>query len=208
MDLSPLREEFVCVTNMGLRAVGDILPRADMHFVLDTHRYRRFAAEIEDLGARHAVRYRFLNIRMRGRWRRYGRGERPYFLTNNPEKLSPGEALPHLSNGVVTGSSVLLSAAVLLDHLGFSEICVIGCDLEYAPGATYFYETGELDLVHESDPVVIGKRNNMVLVNAQFSILRDALQRSGTRLVNAGLDGQLESLPRVSFEDMFRTSGR
>src|SRR5689334_21218190 len=46
MDLAPLAAEFVCVVNMGIRAVGRQISHADMHVVSDANRYRRFAAEI------------------------------------------------------------------------------------------------------------------------------------------------------------------
>jgi hypothetical protein len=205
MDLRPLQSEFVCLTNMGLRAVGGLLPHADMHVLLDTHRYRRFASEIEELAARRAVTYRFLNLRMRRRWRRARKAPspRPFFLASNPEKLVPGQPVPDSAKGVAAGSSVLLSAALLLHQMGFKDVYVIGCDLDYGSGERYFYGSGELDRVHEADPVVMGKRQNMTLVNAQFAALRADLEPKGTLLANAGLGGNLDSLPRVAFDSLF-----
>ena len=206
MDLSRLAGEFVCVANMSLRAVGALLPHADMHVVTDTNRYRRFAAEIEALAARHAITYRFLNLRMRYRWRWKRRGARPYFIIVNPRKLVAGEPVPDLVDGVPTGATVLLSAAVLLDHLGFEAIYVLGCDLDYESQGKYFYAMGDLDHAHESDPDVIARRNNMAQVNGHFAVLRADFEKRGRKLFNAGRGGNLESLPRVDFDSLFSAS--
>lgn len=205
MDLSPLADEFVCVANMGIRAVGDIIAHADMHVVLDTHRYRRFADEIERRAHDHSIPYRFLNLRMRRRWRRTGKGPLPYFLTSNPRKLTAGQPVPDMSEGLVFASSVLVSTAVLLDFIGFEEIYVIGCDLDYSSAGEYFYAAGRLDRIHEADPVVAAKRRNLAQVNGQFAILGGDLERRGRRIVNAGLGGNLDTLPRADFANLFAT---
>jgi hypothetical protein len=203
MDLSPLGGEFVCVANMGIRAVGDALSHADMHVVLDTHRYRRFAEEIERRVLDHPVRYRFLNLRMRRRWRRHGNGQMPYFLISSPDKLTSGQPLTDLSQGLIFASSVLVSTAILLDFMGFEAIYVLGCDLDYNSAGTYFYQPHRLDQIHEDDPVVMAKRRNMTQVNEQFAILRAAIEAKDRRIVNAGIGGNLHTLPRVDFATLF-----
>jgi len=203
LPLAALHDEFVCLANLGLRALGGPLRHADMHVILDTHRYRRFAAEIERLCADHAIAYRFLNMRMRARWRLRGRGARPYFLINNVRKLAPGEPVPDLSGGVVTGSSVLLSAALVLAHMGFDPIAVLGCDLDYEGDGEYFYAGGELDAVHSRDPKVLAKRREIRRVNEEFACIRRHLEKRGRSIVNAGLGGNLTSLPRVDFASLF-----
>lgn len=205
MDLSRLETEFVCVANLGLRAIGNCIPHADMHIVMDTHRYRRFAGEIERSAAFHAIPYRFLNLRMRHRWRRQGSGPRPHFLINSPRKLVAGEPVPDLSDGVVTGASVLLSGAMVLDFMNFEEIFLIGCDLEYAPAKPYFYAVGALDATHERDRKVIAKRGEMVDVNGEFAVLRAHFEQNGRRIQNAGVGGQLDSLQRVDFASLFQS---
>ena len=202
MDLSPLADEFVCVVNMGVRGIGTLVPRADMHVVMDVNRYRRFAREIEDLCERHAVPYRFLNLRMRRRWRLERRGARPFFCIVNPEKFAINQPAPDLAGGLVTGN-VVLSAGMLLDHMGFSEIYLLGCDLDYSTSGEYFYAMGEADLTHEKDPDVRARRSGVDLAPQQFAAFRAHVEKRGRSIFNAGEGGKLECIPRVSFKSIF-----
>ena len=208
MDLSRLDQEFVCVVNMGVRAVGNALSHADMHVVSDANRYRRFAAEIEAIALKQPIPYRFVSRRARDAWRRLPeKADEPIFLVPHTAKLTGTRALPPIQEGLVTGPSVLVSAAVLLEFMGFSPIYVIGCDLDYESGGKYFYEMGKLDLVHESDPVVMGRRTGMLRVNEHFAVLREAFETRGHSIVNAGVGGNLEALPRVEFGSLFAEPG-
>jgi hypothetical protein len=203
LDLAKLEGEFVCLTNRGLRALGERLDHADMHIVNDIHCYRVFGREIEEIVSKNPIRYRFLNTRMRRRWRRMAQGPTPHFLIGNPQKLVSGNPVPDLSGGVVTGPSILLSAVHLLDYMGFSELYVIGCDLDYESTGPYFFRLNELDIANEQNPDIIARRQDIAKVNEQFAILRTHLERSGGRICNAGGGGNLESLPRVNFADLF-----
>lgn len=204
MDLSLLDSEFVCVVNMGIRAVGREISHADMHVVSDANRYRRFAAEIEAIALEHPVPYRFVSRRGRAVW--YGlerRSVEPIFIVPHTEKLTTLGAVPPLAEGLVTGPSVLISAAVLMEFLGFSPIYVLGCDLDYESGGKYFYEQGSLDRVHEADPIVMGRRGGMLAINDHFAVLRAVFEGRGHAILNAGVGGKLSSLPRVDFKTLF-----
>jgi len=204
MDLSPLDREFVCVANMGIRAVGRQIFHADMHVVSDANRYRRFAPEIEAIALEHPVPYRFVSRRARAVWRGLERRSiEPFFIVPHTGKLTALHAIPPLSEGPVTGPSVLITAAVLMEFLGFSPIYVLGCDLDYESGGKYFYEQGSLDRVHEADPIVMGRRGGMLSVNDHFAVLRTVFESRGHAILNAGLGGKLTSLPRVDFRTLF-----
>ena len=205
MDLSPLAAEFVCVVNMGVRGVGTVLPHADMHVVVDSTRYRRFAADIEAAALRHQVPYRFLPRRLRHVWHSLPRhANRPIFLVPHIDKLADRRDLPPMSEGVLrTPPSVVLTGAVLLDYLGFSPVYVLGCDLDYATEGPYFYSLGTRDALHEADPKVIGRRERTPRLDEQFAVLRAAFERKGASIYNAGPGGQLSSLERVDFASLF-----
>jgi hypothetical protein len=204
MDLSRLAGEFVCVVNMGIRAIDGGLGHADMHVVSDPNRYRRFAEEIEAIALRHPIPYRFISRRGRRRWRKLSRrAAEPFFIVPHTAKLTLSKGIPPLSEGLVTGRSVLVTAAVLLEFLGFSPIYVIGCDLDYQGEGKYFYEPGTLDLVHEADPTVAGRRAGTLEVGEDFAVLHAEFKRRGHALLNAGIGGNLSSLPRVSFSTLF-----
>lgn len=204
MDLAPLDAEFVCVVNMGIRAVGRQISHADMHVVSDANRYRRFAAEIEAITLGHPIPYRFISRRGRRVWKALERrSAEPFFIVPHTEKLTMLDAVPPLAEGLVTGPSVLISAAVLMEFLGFSPIYVLGCDLDYESGGKYFYEQGSLDRVHEADPIVMGRRGGMLAVNDHFAVLRAAFESRGHAILNAGVGGGLSSLPHADFRTLF-----
>jgi hypothetical protein len=204
MDLARLDGEFVCVVNMGIRAVGTVVSHADMHVVTDTNRYRRFAEEIEAIALEHLIPYRFVSHRVRRLWRSLPRrANEPFYLVPHVDKLTERPDLPPVAEGIIRAPSVLVTGAVLLDFLGFSPIYVIGCDLDYDSQNKYFYELGTLDVVHENDPKVISRRTGTESVNGYFAILRDALARKGRSIVNAGVGGNLTSLPRADFDGLF-----
>jgi hypothetical protein len=204
MDLRRLDSDFVCVVNMALRAVGQGLARADMHVMNDTHGYRRFSHEVESIALRHPISYRFLNIRARKFWRRLPeRAAEPLYIVPHTDKLTEIGEIPPISGGVASGGSVVITAAILLRYLGFDPIYVIGCDLDYETEGKYFYQMQEHDLRHENDPVVVARRSGIDAVNTHFAILRDDYAREGFSIVNAGVGGRLNSLPRVAFETLF-----
>jgi hypothetical protein len=209
MDLSPLASEFVCVSNMGVKGIGSLFPHADMHVVTDTNRYRRYAAEIEAIAFAHRIPYRFLSRRVRRLWQSLPeRANEPFYLVPSVAKLSDGGELPPMSEGVVRAPSVLLTGAVLLEYLGFSPIHVIGCDLDYESGGVYFYELDRLDLVHERDPKVVSRRPGIGEADALFGVLAAAFARRGHAILNAGVGGNLHSLPRVDFASLFATASQ
>jgi hypothetical protein len=108
MDLRRLDGEFVCVANMGIRAVGEGLSHADMHVVTDANRYERFAEEIEAVALSKTVPYRFVTRRGRRAWRGLRhRASRPYWLVINTLKLMDCGDVPSLSRGLVSGRPCL-----------------------------------------------------------------------------------------------------
>jgi hypothetical protein len=205
MDLSVLDGEFVCVANMGVRAIGTVIAHADMHVVTDIYRYQRFAEEMEAIARREAIPHRFVTIKGRRIWRGLAeKANEPIFLVAHLDRLAHvDDRLPPIREGVMKGPSVLLSAAILLEYLGFSPIYVLGCDLDYDSGDKYFYDMKAIDLTHEADPRIIGRRKGLPTIDAHFAVLRRVFERNGHRLVNAGIGGNLNSLPREDFRSLF-----
>jgi hypothetical protein len=206
MRLQPLGGEFVCLVNMGLRGAGHGIPRVDMHVLLDNNRYRRFADEVERIAEQHAVRYRFMNWGARRIWRRHARGAaEPYYILGSDRRLAVDGFADDLRAGVSgSGATVLIGASQILFFMGFSEVYVIGCDLDYgSPSGAYFYAMDALDLVHEADPNVVARRAEMQDANREFAIVRAHFEAHGRVIRNAGLGGRLETLERIAFDRLF-----
>ncbi len=210
MDLGLLKNEFTCVVNAGVRAVENGLPQATMHVCLDNNRYRRFHGEFERLALSHPIPYRFFNWRMRRYWKKnHSRAARPYFLRAHPADFHDRGYSGDFSEGISGANTVLVAAAQILCNMGFSQIYILGCDLDYdGENGKYFYQMGELDKVHEQDGKVVQRRENMRLANRDFRDAQEALAPYGTRLFNAGVGGNLTALERVEFVQLFNEAAK
>jgi hypothetical protein len=193
----------VFLVNAGTNALGQGLSRASFHMVTDNNRYRRFAKEFERAAVQYDITHRFYPFRCRKNWAELPiRAKRPYFVLSNPARFVDRGMVIDPRQGYSGGATVLVSAAQLLLFLGFAEVYVLGCDLDYGGSAKYFYALGAKDEQHEADPSVVSRRNDMVLANEQFAIVREFYQSHGRVIRNAGLGGNLESLERVPFETL------
>ena len=94
------------------------------------------------------------------------------------------------------GQTILLSAVQMAVALGYTEIYVMGCDLDYSGPDPYAYRTTQI----ERDRAMRNDDKMRRRTNEQFAILRTAIEARGGVLANAGLGGRLETLPRVDFD--------
>jgi hypothetical protein len=211
-DLTTLSGEFVCIVNTGVRALGRHLDHADMHVVNDMSCYRQYGQEIEAKCDAFDIRYRFVNQRAsRYLKRTAGTQVQPILIFDNPADPQTMERPPALEQGVVHGSTVLITASYLLYRMGFEAVYVLGCDLDYESAGKYFYEMGNQDLEHEANPSVAERRmdlSDLVAVNREFRTVARFFEQEGRLLANAGRGGNLTALPRVSLADALgRTAG-
>ncbi len=204
MDLGLLKNEHVCLVNMGTRLFEIGLPQATFHVAVDNNRYRRFATDFEEAAMGHDIPYRFYSWRCRRSWQRLPRkGRRPHFLLFHSRTIVETGCTYDPRWGYGGCASVVLFAAQLLVLLGFQEVIVIGCDLDYDGEAKYAYGMTAKDELHENDPNVIGRRWGINNVSDQFEIVRRFFEEHGRTIVNAGRGGNLHSLPRVEYESLF-----
>lgn len=97
---------------------------------------------------------------------------------------------------VANGQTILLSAVQIAWALGYREIYVMGCDLDYSGPDPYAYRTTGVERAR-------AQRNDDKMrhkTNEQFAILHRAITAQGGTLANAGVGGRLETLPRVDFD--------
>lgn len=100
---------------------------------------------------------------------------------------------------VAPGQTILLTAVQIGWALGYREIYVIGCDLDYSGPDPYAYRTTDLERKRaERDDSMMREKTN-----EQFAILHSAIAEQGGLLANAGVGGRLDSLPRVDFTELF-----
>ncbi|MEM6666156.1 MAG: hypothetical protein AAF638_07105 [Pseudomonadota bacterium] len=208
LDLNRLAGTMVCVVNRGLRAMDEgILPRADIHMMSSTPGYIEFRDEVEVQCIRHQVPLRFYRHKLKPHWQALvEKGARPFFPLRRAGTMTTTGFQTNALDGIGSDGTILLFASQILYFLGFQEVAVIGCDLEYDPANKYFYQMTDKDRAHEEDPETIAARASLVRVNAQFEIARRAFEADGRRLLNAGAGGNLNALERVDFNTFFQAA--
>lgn len=201
MDLGLLKGEDVCVVNMGIRALDEGLPNAEIHVATDKNRYLRFADDMESAAARHAIPLRFFGIWIKREWyRRTDKAATPRFLLVGRKPYLERGFCKTPVFGYGSSGTVLIFALQLLYFLGYREVYVAGVDLDYSGEQPYFYALGDKDKIHEADHKVQARRPMMDSANAEFALARKAYEADGRRLVNVGLGGNLVALERADFE--------
>jgi hypothetical protein len=203
MNLKPLSKELICTVNMGLRAVGGQIPHCDFHVLSDKNRYLRFSKEIEGLLKKNPVKVRFLEWHSKKIYLNYRSQPQPIFFEVVRENILERGCPNDPFSGMSSCSTIVLLAAQLLIHMGFLEIYILGCDLNYAEKSAYFYQLTQLDSAHECDPKVVERRTLMTNSNQEFKILRAYAESKGVKLINVGVGGNLLALDRLSFESLF-----
>lgn len=142
-------------------------------------------------------------------------------------KFRQGNRLLHMDNMSFdvtrelprSDTTVLIQAAIpLAVFMGFKEIYLVGCDCNYAPSwnkANHFYKEAKEPLlmkVKEEARSLYGnywrRHNHHDLTNREYGIAKRCLERSGIRIMNAGIGGKLDVFERVAYEDLFFTKGR
>jgi hypothetical protein len=80
----------------------------------------------------------------------------------------------------------------MMHYMGFSEIYVLGVDLDYQSEGPYFYALGAKD-----------RAASFPHADEEFALALGAMHADGRKLMNAGVGGRLNALPRVNFEALF-----
>jgi hypothetical protein len=196
-DLSRLAAYDICVVNMGVRALDCGLPHATIHVVVDKNRYVRFGDDMELYALEHPIPLRFFGVWFRKDWRaRKDKAAEPYFIVHHHEHISRWGFRDSPYAGYGACSTVVCIALQMLYFLGYSNVYVLGVDLDYPSEKPYFYELGAKDAAHEDDLKVQTRRPLMDNANAEFALARAAFERAGRGLYNAAPGGNLVALER------------
>ena len=195
LDLTKLHGEWAFTVNRGYLAASMGLPRTPFFLVSDPLTYREYFREIRvaDVGLRF---YRADVFDLP----EYQDAQDREAAVRFPFHLSPAMHEGHFAEDITTGAfrgfSVVLDAVQMAFFMGFGEVYIIGCDLDYQGHQTHVYGSGEYE--HR-------RRNDMPIdkVLRSMSVAHAAFQRHGRLLANAGAGGRLDTIPRLSFDSLF-----
>jgi len=125
--------------------------------------------------------------------------EKPFFFAPAKGGIRKRGMLDKPWISVASGQTILLSAVQIGWALGYREIYVLGCDLDYNGPDPSAYRTTDVERARaERDDRKMRERTYQ-----QFAILRRTIEEQGGVLSNAGEGGRLDTLPRVSFASLF-----
>jgi hypothetical protein len=196
LDLQKLEGEPAFSVNRGYLAAQSGLPRATYHLVSDPLTYQPYADEMR--AAKVGLRFYRADV--------FDLPEHLEAADPEPAVRVPFHRAPTMneghfaedaSTGLFRGFTVLLDAAQLAFMMGFAAVYVIGCDLEYHAARTHIYGTGAME--RERMDVM-----PVPLVLQSMAVAANAFARHGRVFANAGVGGRLDSIPRVSFDTLFR----
>lgn len=102
-----------------------------------------------------------------------------------------------LARPLYHANTVALSAVQIAHAMGFAEICVIGVDLDFSTPEAHFYAGSEAERARSAAI----SRFTATRMREGFAQAQAAVAAAGrARLLNAGVGGRLDCLPRVPFD--------
>lgn len=195
LEVAKLRGEWTFSVNRGYLAGQLGLPQSSYYVVGDPHTYREYWQEIRQA----PVGQRFYKANVFNLPEYQGAADREPALCvpfHNAPTMDEGNFSADPTLGIYRGFTVVLDAVQLAYFMGFAEVYIIGCDLNYAGDQTHVYGTGAYEQK---------RRNDMPIekVLRAMAVAGDFFQRHGRRFANAGVGGCLDTIPRVEFSSLF-----
>lgn len=101
-----------------------------------------------------------------------------------------------LSPGAYRGATVITDVLQIAYFMGFSEVYILGCDLDYSGEKTHFYQNSS----HEDST-----RNQMPIniVRGSMKVAKQVYDEDNRILLNATEGGSLEEIGRIEFSKLF-----
>lgn len=195
LDLTKLEGECLFTVNRGYltRSLG--LPKGTYHVVSDPQTYQAYAQEVRQA----EVGQRFYRADVCALPEFHEAADREPVVTvpfHYAPAMDEGHFAEDPNKGLYRGFTVVLDAVQLAFYMGFTEVYIIGCDLDYSGPQTHVYTTGAYEE---------RRRNDMPLDRAKkaMAVAEQVFRRHGRILANAGVGGQLDTIPRVAFDALF-----
>jgi hypothetical protein len=204
LDLGLLGNDIVFSMNRVYRGFDWGLPKIDYYVLVDRPTYKTIHNEARalDLGIRF---YRSAVLDMP-----------EYKDATNPEpaiplNFTPTDAGHHVDFrfatnplegiGIHRNGTVVLPIVQIAYYMGFQEVYIIGCDLEYSRKKKFHFYTSN-DEISRKEKSRRGEMDVEAVLSA-FTVCRNTYEASGRKLINASPGGNLDVLPRVKFSDLF-----
>lgn len=195
LDLTRLNGDLVFIVNRGYLLAQYGLPQSAYHIFSDHLTYEAYWQEIRCKSV--GIRFYRANV--------FNLPEYQTSAEREPAISVPFHMLPTMdeghfakdvTQGLYRGFTVVLDAVQVAFFMGFDEVYIIGCDLDYQGAQTHIYGSGAYEQRRRFD-----MPTDKVL--RAMSVASEVFQTSGRLLANAGIGDRLDTIPRVQFESLF-----
>lgn len=195
MDLSRLNEEYTFVVSRGYLLKNNGLNHASFYCMCDNNSYTNYGDEID---------LTYADTYFASTWSGWNKiPEKSYLfdLSIDTEIAVRNFFQFDITQPLALGRTVVLDALQLAIYMGFKEIYFIGVDLNFNDKERHFYKSnsGENQQIHIDWAV----NNTQRMIN-NFGAAAKILSAQGISIFNAGIGGNLNSIPRVNFTSLFK----
>lgn len=198
MPLDLLESEWFFCVNRGYLAQAIGLPEPPYYVVANPNFYNQYHQEIRQ--ANVGTRFYRENIAATRAYAEATEHEAAYFYpyVGEPQMDESGGlfSTDFITQGTYRGGTVLLEAIQIAFTMGFAEVYIIGCDLDYEAAAPYFYKGSDYE--SRSKAILPLRR-----VLDSMALAEEVHLDHGRKLINCTIGGKLDTLPRIRFEDLF-----
>lgn len=194
LDLRPLNEEYTFVVSRGYLLKDNGLNHASFYCMCDRNSYTNYGDEID---------LTYAGTYFASTWSGWDKiPEKSYLfdLSIDTEIAVRNFFQFDITQPLALGRTVVLDALQLAVYMGFKEIYFIGVDLNFNDKERHFYKSNseENQQIHIDWAV----NNTQRMIN-NFGAAAKILSERGVHIFNAGIGGNLNSIPRVSFGSLF-----
>lgn len=202
MPLDLLEGEWFFCVNRGYLAQTLGLPKPPYYVVADPNFYNQYHQEVRQ--AHVGTRFYRENIAATRAYAEATARETAHFYpyVGEPQMDEPGGlfSTDFITQGTYRGGTVLLDGIQIAFTMGFTEVYIIGCDLDYEAATPYFYDCGAYESRSKAILPLQRVLDSMALAEKVFSA-------HSRKLINCTNGGRLDTLPRLRFEDLFARVG-
>lgn len=194
LDLTKLNNEFTFTVNRGYKLIDNGLTNATYHIMSDVY-------TLKDDNVRDEIPQKFAQ-----QFLIYGGIDFPFSknvtffdYTNNPNNLKQ-KIKPNITDPFISCSTIIAYALQFAYFMGFSEINIIGVDLDFSAIMGHSYEETDGEKQRQQDASI--KQAKFMLEG--IDNISQQLIAKGITVQNASPVGILNSIPRVNYNNLFK----
>jgi hypothetical protein len=195
LDLSLISDDYIFLVNKGYLLIPRFSKIPDAIAVADPLAFHEYGSEI----VKQSFTHKFLSSRIKIN---EFQDEAPFiFDFFDFPRIYHGFLQFDIAKPLYHAHTVVLFALQVAIFMDFDEIFFIGVDLEFRNENSHFYKSSGRE---QKWAKTISRSRASLMLEGFANAAAIVEEHKRTRLWNAGYGGELDCIPRVKFEDLFR----